>query len=209
MARYRLLLMSLALVLLVGQFPTSGAEPPRSARKAKPKRSSEVTAEQEQEAMRFLRQHHAELAELVEHLQATSPADYHKAIRDLWKTRERLMQIERRDGKRYELELEYWIVQSKIQVLVARLSMKSDEALQEELRSLLGQRVDLRLRMLRAEREKQRERLQKIDDQVERYRAGRLEMIEKEFSLLTSSSKRLKQRRAGRGTKKNTADIKQ
>lgn len=181
----------------------------RSAKKVKPWRTSEVTAEQEKEVMQFVRLHHAELADLVEHLQTSSPADYHKAVRDLWKARERLMQIERRDRKRYELELDNWVVQSKIQLLVARMTMKNDDALREELRSLLGQRVDLRLRLLLGEREKQLERLRKIDDQVKRYSTGRLEVIEKEFLLLTSSSKRLKQQRMSRGTKKGTVKVSQ
>lgn len=67
-------------------------------------------------------------------------------------------------------------------------SPQTDDALREELRSLLGQRVDLKLRLLLGEREKQLERLRKIDDQVERYGAGRLEMKEV-MGLLTAEQK--------------------
>jgi hypothetical protein len=192
----------LVLLALVGHVPAGGSEPARSAKKAKSTRSIEVTAEQEEEVVRFLRLHHAELAELTAHLQSSSPSDYRKAIRDLWKTRERLMQIKQRDRRRYELELEAWVVQSKIQLLVARLAIKDDAAFRDELRSLLGQRVDLKLRLLVADRERQLERLRKIDEQVDRYNTGRSEMIEKQFQLLTASSKRLKQKRMERSAKR-------
>jgi hypothetical protein len=203
MTRWKCLLLVIFLILvMVGQVPMGAAEPPRSTRKAKPKRSSEVTVEQEQEVMKFLRLHHAELADLVEHLQTSSPSDYRKAIRDLWKARDRLMHIKQRDRARYELELDVWLVQSKIQLLVARLALKDDGALREDLRSLLGQQVDLRHRLLVGERERVLERLAKIDEQVDRYSSGRSEVIEKQFLLLTASSRRLKQERMERSTKR-------
>jgi hypothetical protein len=202
-----LLLAILSIAVLVGQIPSVAAEPVRSPKKVRTKRSSEVTAEQEKAVLRFLRQHHTELAELIEHLKSGSLPDYQKAVRDLWRAQERLMQVKQRDGKRYELELEAWLVQSKIQLLVARLTMKEDDALREELRSLLGQRVDLRLRLLLGERDKQIERLRKIEEQVERLNAKRSEMVEKEFQSLTSSRKRLKQHRMGYSTKKGSVKV--
>jgi hypothetical protein len=193
----------LVLLVLVGRVAAGDPEPARSAKKVKPGRTSEVTAEEEKEVVRFLREHHAELAGLLEHLQSSSPADYSKAIRDLWKARERLRQIEQRDRTRYELELGAWVVQSKIQLLVARLAMKDSDSLREELRSLLGQRIDLKLRLLLGERERQVERLRKLDEQVERYQSDRAEMIDKQFLLLTDSSQRLKQRRGELSTTKS------
>jgi hypothetical protein len=200
----RLLPTILTILVLIGHVPTGGSEPARSAKKAKPKRPVAVTAEQKEEVMRFLRRHHAELADLLEHLQSSSPSGYNKAIRDLWKAREWLMQIKQRDRARYELELEAWVVESNIQLLVARLAMKDDNVLREELRSLLGRRVDIKLRLLLGERERHLERLRKLDEQVDRYNTGRSEMIEKQFKLLTDSCKRLKQKRADLSAKRIT-----
>jgi len=199
----RLLPAIVVLLVLVGHVWTGGSEPARLAKKAKPKRPIAVTAAQEKEVGRFLRQHHAELADLLEHLKSSSPSRYHKAIRDLWKARERLMQVKQRDRTQYELELEAWVIESKIQLLVARLAMKDDDALREELRSLLGQRIDLRLRLVLGERERHLERVRKLDEQVDRYNNSRSEMIEKQFLLLTDSCKRLKQKRAGLSAKRS------
>jgi hypothetical protein len=200
--RGRLLPAVLVLFVLVGRVPAEGPEPPRLPKKAKPGRAGTVTAEQEKEVVRFLRQHHAELADLLKHLQSSSPSGYHNAIRDLWKARERLMQIRERDRARYELELDAWVVESKIQLLVARLAMKDDDTFREELRSLLGQRIDLKLRLLLGERERVVERLRKLDEQVDKYDTVRSQMIEKQFLLLTDSSRRLRQKTAGLGRKK-------
>jgi hypothetical protein len=191
-------------LVLVCRVPVGGSEPSRSAKKAKPKRSGAVTAEQQKEVVRFVRQHHAELADLLEHLRSSSPVGYDKAIRDLWKARERLMQINERDRTRYELELDAWVIESKIQLLVARMAMKDDDVLREELRSLLGQRVDLKLRLLLGERERHLERLRKLDEQVDRYNTSRSEMIQKQFVLLTDSCKRLKQKRTDLSTKRSS-----
>jgi hypothetical protein len=199
--RKRPLWLLLLVLVLIGQVQAAALEASDSGRRAKPKHCRQVTAQEEEAVLQFLRRHHAELADLLEHLRSSGPSDYQKAVRDLGKARERLEQIQRRDRQRYELELENWVLQSKIQLLVARLAMNNEAALREQLRSLLGQRVEVRLRLLLRERERQLERLQKIDEQVDRYTDGRAEIIEKEFQFLTSSSKRLKQRRSGRGTK--------
>lgn len=162
-----------------------------------------VTPQQEAEVLQFLRQHHTELAELLGHLQVTRPADYSRAIRDIGHARERLRQFEKGDGGRYELELQSWVLQSRIQLLVARLSMSDSEALREELRQLLAEQFDLNLRLAKSERERTAERLQKLDEQVQRMSNNRLDLLEKEFQSLTRSSEKLKAKR------KDAAGVKQ
>ena len=135
--------------------------------------------------MQFLRQHHTELAELLGHLQLSRPADYTRAIRDIWHARERLRQFEKGDGDRYELELQSWVIQSKIQLLVARLAMSDSESLRDELRRLLADQFDLKLRLSQIERDRTAERLQKLDEQLRRLADSRAELLEKEFLSLT------------------------
>lgn len=193
--RHRPLSTILVLIVLFG---TARAEDTasRSPKEAKSRRSSEVSAEQEREVVGFLRQHHADLADLLEHLQSSSPPAYHNAIRDLWKTRERLMQIKKLDDTRFALELDAWRLQSNIQLLVARLAIKDDVTQRDQLRSLLSQQVDLKIKLLIDERERHAERLRRLDEQIEQHKADRTETIEKQFVLLTNGSKRLKQKSA-------------
>jgi hypothetical protein len=175
----------------------SGAEsePRPASKKEKAKAPAAVTAQQEAEVMQFLRQHHTELAALLSHLQTSRPADYTRAIRDLWHARERLRQFEKGDGQRYELELQAWVVQSKIQLVVARLAMSDSETLRDELRRLLAEQFDLKARSAHVERERTAERLKKLDEQLQRLADHRAEMLEKEFLSLTKSSEKLKAKR--------------
>lgn len=183
------------LVAAVAVLTAADAGPNPAPKKERAKPPLAVTAQQEAEVLQFLRQHHTELAELLGHLQLSRPADYTRAIRDIWHARERLRQFEKGDGERYELELQSWVVQSKIQLLVARLAMSDSESLRDELRSLLADQFDLKLRFSQVERDRTAERLQKLDEQLRRLADSRAELLEKEFLSLTKSSERLKARR--------------
>ena len=105
--RISLLPVSVALLLAaVSVLPLAGAELQPAPKKEKVKTLPAVTAQQEAEVMQFLRQHHTELAELLTHLQTHRPADYNRAVRDLWHARERLRQFEKGDSQRLFGELE-------------------------------------------------------------------------------------------------------
>ena len=190
--------LSLALGLLfaaVAVLSAADAGPNPAPKKEKPKAPAGVTAQQEAEVMQFLRQHHTELAELLGHLQLSRPADYTRAVRDIWHARERLRQFEKGDGDRYELELQSWVIQSKIQLLVARLAMSDSPALRDELRRLLADQLDLKVRSMQIERDRTAERLRKLDEQLQRLTDNRMEILEKEFLSLTKSSEKLKAKR--------------
>jgi phytoene dehydrogenase-like protein len=171
----------------------SGPNPAPKKERSKPPVA--VTAQQEAEVLQFLRQHHTELAELLGHLQLSRPADYARAIRDIGHARERLRQFEKGDGDRYELELQSWVIESKIQLLVARLAMSDSESLRDELRRLLDDQFELKMRLSQIERDRTAERLQKLDEQLRRLADNRAELLEKEFLSLTKSSERLKAKR--------------
>jgi hypothetical protein len=173
---------------------SASADPDGAApdKKDRPKRPPAVTAEQEADVMEFLRQHHAELSGLLVHLKSTRPSEFQRAVRELWYAQERLKQIKQRDGERYELEVKAWVLESKIQLVVARLAMNDCEALRTELRQLLGERADLKLRILVSERDAQAQRLKKLDEQIDQLSAGRSELIERQFAAMTKSSENLK-----------------
>jgi len=173
----------------------AGAEPQPARKKDKVKTPPAVTSQQEAEVMQFLRQHHTELADLLGHLQLSRPADYTRAVRDIWHARERLRQFEKSDRDRYELELQSWVIQSKVQLLVARLAMSENEALRDELRQLLAEQFDLKMRTSQIDRDRTADRLRKLEEQLQRMADNREEMLEKAFLSLTKSSERLKAKR--------------
>jgi len=190
--------LALGLVFVAGDGLSAGdAEPRPALKKEKAKAATAVTAQQEEEVMQFLRQHHTELAELLGHLQLSRPADYTRAVRDIWHARERLRQFEKGGGDRYEMELQSWVMQSKIQLVVARLAMGKTEVLQDELRRLLAEQFDLKLRLSQVERDRTADRLRKLDEQLQRMTDNRAGILEKQYLSLTKSSERIKAKRKG------------
>lgn len=146
-----------------------------------------ITPSREAAAVTFAGKHHPELAELLTQLKKTNPAEYDKAIQELFKTSERLTRTQERMPDRYEHELQAWKVDSRIRLLVARLSMSDSPALEQELKALLLERIDIRTRQNQQERDRLAARLEKLDETLADIRQGRDASAEKEFNRLKSS----------------------
>jgi hypothetical protein len=147
-----------------------------------------ITPEREAAAITFVKQHHPELAELLTHLKESSPKEYERAIRELFRTSERLALVQERDSEAYDLELSLWKARSRAQLLAARLQMADDPTLRKELRSALEAEYDLRVRVLRHDRERLSQRVRGLDEQIERLGSRREAAIESQFQSLTRPS---------------------
>src|SRR4051794_26252921 len=67
-----------------------------------------VTPEVEAEALAFVREHHPELARVLEPLRAMDPAEYRKAIGELSQVARSLAEVKAKNPRRYELALDAW-----------------------------------------------------------------------------------------------------
>lgn len=144
--------------------PTSSPSKPKPGTRTKPRQP--LTAAQEQRAILFARQHHPELEKLVGRLKTSRKGAYRKAVRELYRTADRLGRLQKSNPKRYGLVLELWQLESQARLLVARSMMRSDPKLDEQLKSTLRRRASLRLQMLRSDRERSRVRLERLEDQI-------------------------------------------
>ncbi len=154
-----------------------------------PKHLPGVTPEREAAAMTFVQQHHPELAALLVYLKDNRSSEYQKAVRDLFRISERLATTQERDFERYQLELDLWKSQSRSQLLAARLKMGDNPALREQLRASLGEQVDLQRAILQRDRDRLADRLEKLDEQIERLGSDRQQQIEKQLLWLTQDLK--------------------
>jgi hypothetical protein len=143
-------------------------DPQPTAKDATGNDSRQMSKADEAAALAFVKEHHAELANLLRVLRTMNQPQYRNAIRDLNRNRVRLEQFRRRSEDRYELELRAWQVKSRIQLMTARLQVNDTPALRKELTAALHEQVDLRRQTLQAERQRLEERLSKIDDQLKR-----------------------------------------
>lgn len=176
-----------------------------TAPKSRNKRPAiEITPKVEADVLKFVQTHHPELADLLGFLEAARPDQYKRAIRDLERSRNRLTIIGERDRPRYQLELKTWVLQSEIRLAVAKLQMNNSQALREELRRLLKQQADLKISLLKQDRERARDRLKKIDELITRSVESRDQSIERQWRLLTKT----KNVNVNAGAKSNVAGTK-
>jgi hypothetical protein len=149
--------------------------------------ASRLTAEQQQSALDFVKEHHPQLSTLITRLQKRDPAEYHTALKDVFRTCERLQRMEGRDRQRYEVELKLWKVDSRIRLLAARMAADQSPSMESQLRELLNERTDLRLQQLTLERERLNNRIERIDSQVSQLSSERDTMIDREVERLQRS----------------------
>lgn len=163
------------------------AKPKVDATKAEAK-PAPLNAESETAVLEFVREHHAELAGLLENLKDSRPKEYQKAVRDLTRVRERLAQYKKNNQPRYDLELAMWKAESRTQLLAARLQMNDSSELREQLQASLNDQYDRKLAILKFERDMHQERLNKANEQLQKTDAERSQMIERQMQVLLKSS---------------------
>jgi hypothetical protein len=180
----------LGVAALFGSAVSTAAEPSGGPRTA----DSGSAEETEKQVLEFLNEHHPELVQVLSNLHSNSPHEYERAIRDLSRVRERLMQVKEGDPQRHDLDLQAWVLQSRIHLVVARLAMSDSPALRDELRDLLKQQLELKLLAMRHDRQRQAERLRKLDEQIDRLAGNADELIAKQMASLTKSSEAMAER---------------
>jgi hypothetical protein len=158
---------------------------------------SGFTEAREAAALAFVRANHPELVELLEALRGTNTAEYQRAIRELFQTSERLADMQQRSPQRYDLELQDWKVKSRIQVLLARLTVQSSAPLEEELRSLLTQQLDIRRQLLLLERDRLTGRLADIETQLNRLSGEASQEINERVAELLDATRAAHARQTG------------
>lgn len=170
--------------------PGPGESPPPEKGKPGKNRPAAliVTPEREAAVMAFVKQHHAELSELLIQLKEGNTQQYEQAVRELFRASERLAQVQERDPQQYELELKLWQAKSRVQLLSARVKMSDSHELRMHLRAALQEQHESRLAVLRSERERVQARLDDIDKQLERLEAGRQQAIERRIQSLIGTS---------------------
>lgn len=154
----------------------------------------------EADVLEFVREHHPELADLLKQLKDNRPREYQKAMRDLSRVRTRLFNMQKNNERRFELELTVWKAETRVQLIAARLHMGDKAELREELRAALNEQMDLRLQLLRFEREQVQDRLAKIEGQIKRFEQDRSETIERQLQTLTKAAE-AKPKAAAKSTK--------
>jgi hypothetical protein len=166
--------------------PSSTATTSRPA--AKPVRVMVVlpplSAEREAAALAFAREQHPELATLIEKLRKENRRQFDRAIHELAQDRDRLVRLKKVAPAQYDLALAAWKLDSRAHLLAARMTMSQEPALETELRQILRDRLDVRLKQFAAERDRLQQRLAVLAKSIEKIEANKEAMTQSDLERI-------------------------
>jgi hypothetical protein len=161
----------------------------KSAPAAKPNAARPVplSSEREAAALAFAREHHPELAALIDKLRHDNRRDYDRAIRELSQASERLTRLKKQSAEQYELSLAAWKLDSRSQLLAARMTVSQTPGLEAELKQLLAERADVRLKEYKFERARLQDRLTKLNSSIQALETDKNAVVDKDLLRIKRS----------------------
>lgn len=170
-----------------GKSKNAAAKQTREAAIRENGNSETLSSQDEQAALTFAAEHHAELHDLLKSLRKANRPQYKKALGQLHVTRVRLSRMTDRTPERFKLSLEQWKVDSRIRLLIARMTMSQDAGWEATLETLLARRVELRLALLKNEQQRLQQRMEKLANQIEQLQTDPSAATEKELAVIRRS----------------------
>jgi hypothetical protein len=137
--------------------------------------------ENEQLALEFVRSHHPELGELLFVLKDMDADQYQTAIRDITRARKRIESLAKRSPELQKIELQGWVIQSKIDLFLAKAVASDGKWNRSDLKGLVEQRVANQKKRLKVERENLTARMQQIDESLSKLEGKEAERVEQQL----------------------------
>lgn len=156
------------------------------------KKKGEITGEDRDKVLAFAKEHHPELAGLLEQLEKSRPNEFSKAVRELRQQVQVLDRVRERSPAKYEEQLASWKRDSQIRLLMARWAKKNDPAIEVEIRALLKVRREARLAQLKADRERVNQQQRKLDEQLLEFEQPMDEQVGEEWNQLAKRNRKPK-----------------
>lgn len=152
--------------------------------------SVEERKRREEVALAFAKKHHPELEKILRQLRGMDQKEYAKAIRELYRVSERLSLLESRAPHFYQVQLDLWKANSSATLLAARLQLNpGNEDLRQEFRAALERKFETQVRVNAEELARARERVQRLEQNLERLERDGPQMIERQMRQLMPKNK--------------------
>lgn len=182
--------------------PKTPREPPSGQSKLSKSLERSKTAlsrsEREKIALGFVREHHPELASLLEQLKAMRPEEYHRAIGELFLVSRSLEALKKNNPRQYEIGLEFWKAKSEAELLGAKLISAPSPELESQLRVALEHQFDLEIRKQELLEEQLKARLNQVEKSVKRLKVDRDRRIESRLQELQKKVRRARRQDGGK-----------
>ncbi len=165
-----------------------------------------VSPQREAAVLAFVRKNHPDLTALLAYLKDQRPREYARAIRQMYPVSERLAKLRKNDSERYEVALQSWKVQSRVQLLAAQAKMSDDPAIRQNLEKALREQIDLRCELLARDRDKFLARAEKFESQRKHLEAQRETSVARQLKMLLRKEKPAKNKTPSKkGAQKKTS----
>jgi hypothetical protein len=158
-----------------------------NAAKSNAAKPAPLSAEREAAAIAFAREHHPELAALIDKLRHDNRRDYDRALRELSQASERLMRLKKQLPDQYELSLAAWKLDSRAQLLAARMTVSQSPGLEAELKRVLLERADIRLKEYKSENARLQDRMAKLKTSIQAIETDKTAVVEKDLLRIKRS----------------------
>ena len=162
-----------------------------SEKTAKPLKSGTprtLSPQDQQSTMEFVREHHPELAHLLDQLQKSRPEEFQNAIRQLVPQVQSIQRLRERAPARYSTQLAAWKLDSEIRLLIARWARNPDPQIESQIRELVHQRQQSRQTELESEQKRLEEQLHKVNEQLQSFAADPVSRVEAEWQQLSKQA---------------------
>jgi hypothetical protein len=156
----------------------SAQDKPRSIAAIQETDSTEAT---EEKALGFVQTHHPELKELLSVLKAMDADQYATAIRDITRARRRIESLSKRSPEMQNVELQGWVIQSKIDLLLAKAVASDGKWNRDELKDLVQKRLENQKMRLKVEKENLEARMKQIEESLSKLEGKESDRVEQQL----------------------------
>lgn len=152
-----------------------------TARSAVAIQESDSAKETELQALEFVQTHHPELGELLSVLKAMDADQYQTAIRDITRARKRIESLSKRSPEMQSVELQGWILQSKIDLFLAKAVASDGKWKRDELKELVQKRLDNQKMRFKVEKENLEARMKQIEESLSKLEGKETDRVEQQL----------------------------
>ena len=182
----------------VAQMESPPARQPQSKPASESPPPPVFTEEREAAALTFVRKNRPELLAMLEGIKLRRPADYQRAVGDLFRTSEMLASVRQEDPGRYELALKGWQAEMHAGMLFARLVGQSGETkkVEVELRQAVEKVVELQIEQTGYQVRRMERELERLRKQHQEQESHRAELVRERMAAMLQA---VQQQRSSHG----------
>ncbi len=153
-----------------------------------------LTTEQQAAALGFVALNNPDLMPVLNHLRNTNRPEYDKGLAQIYMANERLGKMSKDDAERHDVELRMWIVNSRLTLLAARMSVSNAPTMNDELKQLVREEVEVKSDLLNLDYKRDLAKLEKLKNEITRLKVGRDKEVDTRVAELKKEISRTKQK---------------